>query len=138
MAKQLLATRAILRRKSSNLFDQRLSSFAYAVHYSRRHERYHFPKSGWTRIPNNCDDGLADIVAPSAPFQPFDLAFHPSEPFVYASLLTGEVKAFKYDEGNGETSRKWSVRPTKKCARSLVVQEDGSRVWAVGKAGGLL
>ncbi|KAJ9091875.1 hypothetical protein QFC21_007073 [Naganishia friedmannii] len=75
--------------------------------------------------------------------QPFDLAFHPSEPFVYTSLLTGEIKAFKYaDDTNastGEPSHEpeevWSARPTKKCMRSLMVQSDGTRVWgcATGK-----
>ncbi|GHJ90214.1 hypothetical protein NliqN6_6616 [Naganishia liquefaciens] len=77
--------------------------------------------------------------------QPFDLSFHPSEPLVYASLLTGEIKAFRYadetDSSTGEATHDpeavWSTRPTKKCMRSLEVQEDGKRVWGCGKAGGL-
>ncbi|KAJ9115735.1 hypothetical protein QFC24_006918 [Naganishia onofrii] len=77
--------------------------------------------------------------------QPFDLAFHPSYPLVYTSLLTGEIKAFKYaDEADGSTGEPshepeevWSARPTKKCMRSLMVQSDGTRVWGCGKAGGI-
>ncbi|KAG7531466.1 hypothetical protein FFLO_04326 [Filobasidium floriforme] len=69
--------------------------------------------------------------------QPFDLAFHPTEPLVYTSLLTGEVKAFRYDDNSGDIFQGWTVRPSKKCCRSLVVQQDGSKIWAVGKAGGI-
>lgn len=77
--------------------------------------------------------------------QPFDLSFHPSQPLVYTSLLTGEIKAFRYadttDPSTGEATHEpeevWTVRPTKKCMRSLVVSSDGTRVWGCGKAGGL-
>ena len=67
--------------------------------------------------------------------QPFDLVFHPSEPVVYGSLLTGEVKAWKYDDVTGETTKLWSVRPTKKTARALAVEEDGKAMWMGGKSG---
>ncbi|ORX34958.1 WD40-repeat-containing domain protein [Kockovaella imperatae] len=71
--------------------------------------------------------------------QPFDLSFHPTEPVLYASLLTGEVKAFQYDDTTGESSgsASWSVRPTKRTARAVDCSEDGTRLWMGGKAGGL-
>lgn len=67
--------------------------------------------------------------------QPFDLVFHPSEPVVYGSLLTGEVKSWKYDDATGETTKLWSVRPTKKTARALAVEADGKAMWMGGKSG---
>lgn len=67
--------------------------------------------------------------------QPFDLTFHPSEPLVYASLLTGEVKSWRYDNETGEASKAWSVRPTKKTARALAVEADGKGLWMGGKSG---
>ncbi|WOO84608.1 WD repeat-containing protein JIP5 [Vanrija pseudolonga] len=67
--------------------------------------------------------------------QPFDLAFHPSEPVLYSSLLTGEVKAWRYDDTTGETERAWTVRPTKKTARALGVEGDGKSLWVGGKSG---
>lgn len=70
-----------------------------------------------------------------SPRQPFDLAFHPSEPVVYVSLLTGEVKAFRYDDEEGEASTSWTVRPTKRTARALDV---GDSLWMGGKSGALL
>jgi hypothetical protein len=78
-----------------------------------------------------------ELIRRFARFQPFDLAFHPTEPLVYTSLLTGEVKAFRYDDNSGDIFQGWTVRPSKKCCRSLVVQQDGSKIWAVGKAGGI-
>lgn len=69
--------------------------------------------------------------------QPFDLDFHPTESVIYAGLLTGEVKAFRYDDETGESSTSWSVRPNKRTARGLSVQTDGGAVWTGGKAGGL-
>lgn len=67
--------------------------------------------------------------------QPFDLAFHPSEPVLYSSLLTGEVKAWRYDDATGETERAWTVRPTKKTARALGIEGDGKSLWVGGKSG---
>jgi hypothetical protein len=64
--------------------------------------------------------------------QVFDLAFHPTDSVVYAGLLTGEIKAFGYDEqGNHES--KITLRPSKRSCRSLEINQDGSRLWAVGK-----
>ena len=68
--------------------------------------------------------------------QPFDLTFHPSQPIVYSSLLTGEVKAFQYDEQSGEASSSWSLRPTKRAARCIATSPDC--LWMGGKAGDLL
>lgn len=80
--------------------------------------------------------------------QPFDLAFHPSSSVVYSSLLTGEIVAHRYNDETGEvigggkddgTVASWTSRPSKKCARSVVVDEQGpGHVWAVSKSGGLL
>ncbi|WWD22770.1 hypothetical protein CI109_107263 [Kwoniella shandongensis] len=69
--------------------------------------------------------------------QPFDLSFHPNESVLYASLLTGEIKAWRYDDETGSTSSAWSVRPSKRTARSVVVEEGGANVWVGGKSGAL-
>ncbi|RSH89490.1 WD repeat-containing protein jip5 [Saitozyma podzolica] len=69
--------------------------------------------------------------------QPFDLAFHPSQPVLVAALLTGEIKAFRYDDETGDASSSWSIRPTKRTARALSAEEQGDSVWMGGKAGGL-
>ncbi|WVQ94264.1 hypothetical protein IAU59_001343 [Kwoniella sp. CBS 9459] len=69
--------------------------------------------------------------------QPFDLAFHPSESVVFSSLLTGEVKAWRYDDDEGSTSSSWTVRPSKRTARTLAVEQGGSNVWVGGKSGNL-
>ncbi|KAK8844682.1 hypothetical protein IAR55_006531 [Kwoniella newhampshirensis] len=69
--------------------------------------------------------------------QPFDLSFHPTESVLYASLLTGEIKAWRYDDRSGETSTSWSVRPSKRTARAVVVEEAGENVWVGGKSGAL-
>ncbi|GFZ44714.1 WD repeat-containing protein JIP5 [Saitozyma sp. JCM 24511] len=69
--------------------------------------------------------------------QPFDLAFHPTQPILVAALLTGEIKAFRYDDETGESSSAWSIRPTKRTARALSAEEQGDFVWMGGKAGGL-
>lgn len=64
--------------------------------------------------------------------QIFDLVFHPSESLVCVGLLTGEVKAFGYDEqGNHES--KFTLKPSKRSCRGLAMNGDGSRLWAVGK-----
>jgi len=73
--------------------------------------------------------------------KPFDLAFHPSESVLYTSLLTGEVKAYRYDDETGETSEgsgSWTTRPSKRAARTLSMEADGSGLWMGGKGGGLL
>jgi hypothetical protein len=67
--------------------------------------------------------------------QPFDLAFHPSESVFYSSLLTGEVKAWRYDQETGESTKGWSTRPTKKTARALAIESGGKGVWMGGKSG---
>lgn len=64
--------------------------------------------------------------------QIFDLAFHPTRSTVYTALLTGEVKAFGYDErGNYETN--FVLKPSKRSCRSLEISQNGDRLWAVGK-----
>ncbi|KAM5545918.1 hypothetical protein V8D89_000044 [Ganoderma adspersum] len=65
--------------------------------------------------------------------QIFDLAFHPERPLVATGLLTGHVTAFSYDE-QGNYEEKFSIRPSKKSCRTLAMNEDGSNVWAAGKA----
>jgi hypothetical protein len=65
--------------------------------------------------------------------QIFDLCFAPAAPVVYVGLLSGEVKAFGYDE-QGQHTRHFAVRPSKKSCRGLAISEDGAKVWAVGKS----
>ncbi|EIW73167.1 hypothetical protein TREMEDRAFT_59329 [Tremella mesenterica DSM 1558] len=70
--------------------------------------------------------------------QPFDVAFHPTSPILYTSLLTGEVKAFRYDDTLGESSStSWTARPTRRTARAVVVNQMGESVWVGGKSGAL-
>ncbi|GMK55996.1 hypothetical protein CspeluHIS016_0210520 [Cutaneotrichosporon spelunceum] len=69
--------------------------------------------------------------------QPFDVAFSPSADVLCAALLTGEVKAWAYDE-DGEATRSWSVRPTKRTARAVHFSPDGASVWMGGKSGVLV
>ncbi|WVW81388.1 hypothetical protein I302_103380 [Kwoniella bestiolae CBS 10118] len=69
--------------------------------------------------------------------QPFDLAFHPNESVIFSSLLTGEVKAWRYDDEDGSTSSSWSVRPSKRTARAITVEEGGKHIWMGGKSGTL-
>lgn len=60
---------------------------------------------------------------------------------LYTSLLTGEVKAFRYDEETGESSSSsgsWTARPSKRTARTLDIERDGKGLWMGGKGGGLL
>jgi hypothetical protein len=69
--------------------------------------------------------------------QIFDLAFHPTRSTVYTGLLTGEVKAFGYDEqGNYETN--FALKPSKRSCRSLEISQNGDHLWAVGKGKALL
>lgn len=65
--------------------------------------------------------------------QVFDLAFHPSEQNVFVGLLTGEVKAFRYDD-EGQHEEKFNIRPSKRSCRGLELNGDGSQLFAVGKA----
>jgi hypothetical protein len=65
--------------------------------------------------------------------QIFDVVFHPVQSLVYTGLLTGEVKAFGYDE-QGQHHHKFTLKPSKKSCRGLTIDEDGNVLWAVGKA----
>ena len=110
--------------------------------------------------------------------QIFDIAFHPNRTILFAALLTGEVKAFEYDEefrdvreeeedgvgdegslrAKGKRKGKvsvvsrhledededeleesvfakslFTVRPSKRSCRGIVLSADGGRVYAVGK-----
>lgn len=64
--------------------------------------------------------------------QVFDLIFHPTESIVYAGLLTGEVKAFGYDE-QGQHDHRFTLKPSKRSCRGLAIDEQGDRIWSVGK-----
>jgi hypothetical protein len=64
--------------------------------------------------------------------QIFDLTFHPSESLVYTGLLTGDVKAFGYDE-QGQHEEKFTLKPSRRSCRGLAISDDGSQLWAVGK-----
>lgn len=72
---------------------------------------------------------MPDIVVGA---QIFDVCFHPTESVVFLGLLTGGVKAFRYDE-QGNADIVFSVRPSKRSCRGLESSEDGSRLYAVGK-----
>ncbi|KAF8314524.1 WD40 repeat-like protein [Clavulina sp. PMI_390] len=69
--------------------------------------------------------------------QPFDIAFHPSEPIVLAALLTGQITAFSFTHDQPETEfnyeEKFSVRPTKRSCRGLAMSTDGGVVYSVTK-----
>ncbi|KAH0831149.1 WD40-repeat-containing domain protein [Lanmaoa asiatica] len=65
--------------------------------------------------------------------QIFDLAFHPSNTTVYTGLLNGSVKAFQYDE-QGQYHQIFSLRPSKRSCRCLATDQDGSHLFAAGKA----
>ena len=65
--------------------------------------------------------------------QIFDLAFHPTASVVYTGLLSGEVKAFGYDD-QGAHDERFRLRPTKRSCRGLTLSEDGAQLWAVGKS----
>jgi WD repeat-containing protein 55 len=69
--------------------------------------------------------------------QIFDLAFHPTRPIVYTALLTGEIKSFAYDE-QGNHTYGFDFRPSKRSCRSIALDKDGSRLWAVGKSKAIL
>ena len=78
--------------------------------------------------------GMPDIPVGA---QIFDLAFHPTNSTVFAGLLTGEIKAFSYDE-QGNYESKFSIRPSKRSCRGLTMSGSGDRLWAVGKGKSLL
>jgi len=69
--------------------------------------------------------------------QIFDLAFHPTHSTVYTGLLNGKVKAFRYDE-QGQHEETFALRPSKRSCRCLDTSEDGSHLWAAGKAKAIL
>ncbi|KAJ6588422.1 WD40-repeat-containing domain protein [Mycena capillaripes] len=64
--------------------------------------------------------------------QIFDVVFHPTHSTVYTALLTGHVKAFSYDQATHKNN--FSVRPSKRSARALTINDDGTRLYAAGKA----
>ncbi|KAJ3508798.1 hypothetical protein NMY22_g16498 [Coprinellus aureogranulatus] len=65
--------------------------------------------------------------------QVFDVVFHPNRPTVYTGLLTGHIKSFSYN-AQGSPSQVFSLRPSKRSCRGLSLNEDGSKLYAVGKA----
>ncbi|KAG6335171.1 hypothetical protein ID866_3915 [Astraeus odoratus] len=65
--------------------------------------------------------------------QIFDLVFHPTSATVYTGLLDGHIKALRYDE-QGQYEQTISLRPSKRSCRALLTNEDGSRLYAGGKA----
>ncbi|KAF8639205.1 hypothetical protein AX17_001691 [Amanita inopinata Kibby_2008] len=65
--------------------------------------------------------------------QIFDLVFHPTFATVYTGLLTGHIKAFAYDD-KGNHEEVFNVRPSKRSCRGLSINEDGTQLYAVGKA----
>ena len=67
--------------------------------------------------------------------QIFDLAFHPAASVLYAGLLSGEVRAYGYDDDGADAPAcRFRVRPSRRSCRGLAVSEDGARLWAVGKS----
>ncbi|KAF8511293.1 WD40-repeat-containing domain protein [Gautieria morchelliformis] len=63
----------------------------------------------------------------------FDLEFHPQSDYVYAGLLTGEIKGYAYDTTNGLCQAAFTLRPTKRSCRGLATNESGDRLWSVSK-----
>ncbi|KIJ25297.1 hypothetical protein M422DRAFT_96454, partial [Sphaerobolus stellatus SS14] len=63
----------------------------------------------------------------------FDLEFHPKTNHVYTGLLTGDIKAFSYDNDDGSCIPTFSLRPTKRSCRGLAVDLSGSHLWSVSK-----
>ncbi|CUA70975.1 WD repeat-containing protein JIP5 [Coprinopsis cinerea okayama7 len=64
--------------------------------------------------------------------QVFDLAFNPKHDIVYTGLLNGHIKAFAYDD-QGTCTSKFDIRPTKRSARSLGVDQEGLELYSVSK-----
>ncbi|TFK29572.1 WD40 repeat-like protein [Coprinopsis marcescibilis] len=65
--------------------------------------------------------------------QIFDVVFHPTAAITYTGLLTGRIKAFAYGE-QGDSNNLWTIRPSKRSCRGLALNEDGSKLYAVGKS----
>ncbi|KAI0074600.1 WD40 repeat-like protein [Panus rudis PR-1116 ss-1] len=64
--------------------------------------------------------------------QIFDLVFHPSHRTVYTGLLTGEIKAFTYDD-QGDYQKSFSLKVSKRSCRGLSMNSSGDRLYSVGK-----
>lgn len=65
--------------------------------------------------------------------QVFDVVFHPTFSTVYVGLLNGRVEAYAYDR-QGSHQNVFSLRPSKRSCRGLSINEDGSKLYAVGKS----
>lgn len=87
------------------------------------------------KLPATPDEKHLPPLMPEIPVgaQIFDVVFHPTHSTVYTGLLTGHVKAFSYNE-QGNHTRTFSLRPSKRSCRGLTIDQDGSHVYAVGKA----
>lgn len=108
---------------------RRLSRLSHTwVTLSTRHVSVPVPAAG-RGVLNLLKAEMPDI---SVGAQVFDLTFHPTESIVYAGLLTGEVKAFGYDE-QGQHDHKFTLKPSKRSCRGLAINEQGDRLWSVGK-----
>ncbi|THU88598.1 WD40 repeat-like protein [Dendrothele bispora CBS 962.96] len=68
--------------------------------------------------------------------QIFDLVFHPSHSTVYTALLSGKVQAISYDRA-GRHKQLFSVKISQKSCRGITINEDGSKLYIVGKGKGL-
>ncbi len=68
--------------------------------------------------------------------QIFDLVFHPSHSTAYTALLSGKVKAYSYDQ-EGNSKQTVSVKISQKSCRGITIDEDGGRLYTVGKGKGL-
>ncbi|KAK7467459.1 hypothetical protein VKT23_004512 [Stygiomarasmius scandens] len=68
--------------------------------------------------------------------QVFDIVFHPSHSTVYTALLSGKVKAFAYDR-EGRHKQVLSLKISQKSCRGITINEDGSKLYVVGKGKGL-
>jgi len=64
--------------------------------------------------------------------QPLDLTFAPQNNVVYTGLMTGEVKAFSFED-DGQHSETFSIRPTKRSCRGLALDSGGTRLFTVSK-----
>ncbi|KAJ8083195.1 hypothetical protein PM082_009065 [Marasmius tenuissimus] len=68
--------------------------------------------------------------------QIFDLVFHPSHATLYTASLSGEVKGISYDR-EGKHQQQFSIKVSKKSCRGITLNEDGTRLYAVGKGKGI-
>ncbi|KAJ4486864.1 WD40-repeat-containing domain protein [Lentinula lateritia] len=76
---------------------------------------------------------MSDVTIGS---QIFDLIFHPSHATVYTALLSGKVKAFAYNH-HGRTKEVFSIKLSQKSCRGIAINEDGGRLYTVGKGKGI-